>query len=483
MTLLNLLIQSAGFVKLLLIAHLFGTSAVLDGYYLSLVVPTLVIGLLGGMLQTGFTPVYTALIADSKQNADRLFSDVFWLTTIVLAPVCLFLALTAYPVAALLTLTEDTAVLEATATSMRVIAIVMLANTLADFLALALNAHKRFFLSAASPLVNVVVSTLALVVGPLGDQRTLTYGLLAGVSAQLLILILGLHHGGTRLSLNWPRLTPELRRVLSLVSMIALGVLATNFNGAIDQIMASLLGEGAVSTIGYANRFHGLVVQILIIGVGTVLLPHVASMVAAGDSDSIRSVFGGIFLILAFICSAAALLVTVMAPPVLQWLLTNNQLDLQGIQSISRVWMWYTFGLFPMAWGIYLARYFQAARLPLILTRLALVSCIANVALNLLLIGPFGLEGLAMSTSLVYLITGIALSRHFSRALNFSFDTDRRRILMVILLTAFFIVVALGEFAEIPLSIEIATCFFMMLFAAHILSLIPTARALYSRHG
>jgi peptidoglycan biosynthesis protein MviN/MurJ (putative lipid II flippase) len=72
-------------------------------------------------------------------------------------------------------------------------------------------------------------------------------------------------------------------------------------------------------------------------------------------------------------------------------------------------------GLLPTAWTIFLARVFQALHQPWAITHLALISMVANILLNLALMGPFGIVGLAMSTSLVYLLIAVLYHRRLIR--------------------------------------------------------------------
>ena len=51
-------VQALGFIKLLLIARMFGVGTDLDGYYLALALPAVVQGFVSGAVQTGFLPIH-----------------------------------------------------------------------------------------------------------------------------------------------------------------------------------------------------------------------------------------------------------------------------------------------------------------------------------------------------------------------------------------------------------------------------------------
>lgn len=440
----TLLTQLAGFGKTLLIAHLFGAAADLDGYYLALIIPSLLVGVITGSLQAGLVTVYVGLLEQSDtRSSTQLISQLGTLLVLLLGALCILLWIAAESVTGLLVLTNSPTLLTATASAFRVVVFVLLLNTVADYLALILNSHKRFSLAAISPVFNVLLSTIILAVWTNGGQEALTYGLLAGVALQIVLLYWGLKRLEIHLSFAWPRLTGNLSKVVSLATTMVAGILLVNLNLAVDQVMASMLGEGAVSIIGYANRFHGLIVQILVVGMGTVLLPHLAELLLSGRQEAIRDIYQRLAPPLVSASAIAPIVIVLLSAPVLVLLLGHGALSNANILTISTTWFWYSIGLLPMAWGIFLARYFQATSNLGFITRLATVSVIANIIFNLLLIGPLGLSGLAISTTLVYVVVAWLYHRRFVAETNFKLRNVAAKSLGLLAAVAFFLAWAL----------------------------------------
>lgn len=103
----------------------------------------------------------------------------------------------------------------------------------------------------------------------------------AGV-LQLWLLIDGLRRNNFSLRLRRPRLTPGMRRLITLgiPGVIAGGV--TQLNIMIGTIIASMQ-PGAVSQLFYADRLYELPLAIVGIAVGVVLLPDVARQLRTGN--------------------------------------------------------------------------------------------------------------------------------------------------------------------------------------------------------
>ena len=71
----GVILQVAGFVKLLVIADYFGAGPLLDAYYLGLVIPTFLAGVSAGILQTGFVPAYVGARARGTDATARTLGN------------------------------------------------------------------------------------------------------------------------------------------------------------------------------------------------------------------------------------------------------------------------------------------------------------------------------------------------------------------------------------------------------------------------
>ena len=84
-------------------------------------------------------------------------------------------------------------------------------------------------------------------------------------------------------ALRWPRLTPQVRRLWSLILPGAIGAGVAQINLYMDIVLASLLPPGAVSYLYYADRVNELPVGVIGVAVGTALLPLMARQLRAGQ--------------------------------------------------------------------------------------------------------------------------------------------------------------------------------------------------------
>jgi len=401
----SLFVQLIGFAKLLLIARYFGAGAVLDGYYLALVIPGLLLGFVGGGLQTSFMPVYGKLLSQGDLERARSFrSDMFWALLILLLLVSLSLFAARPAIIPLIVPSASVEVEQFALYSFQWLVFTLLLNSLADYLALVLNAHQDFLTAAAAPLANILVATSILYLWPEWGLNTLIWGLLLGLLSQVSILLIVLYRKKITFGMSRLSISVDMRRAGQLVAPVLIGIALANANISIDQAMAAMAGTGAVSSLGYASRFHNVMVQAGVMGVSVVLLPALIRAVAeSGELEALR-ILKKVAKWLLLFAIIAFLFIWLAGQDLLRLLLVRGSFDESALRQVYGVWFWYGLGLFPMGMGVFFAKYFLAIEQPIVIARLAVVSFLSNIALNYLLVSSYGVSGIAMATTLTYLL-------------------------------------------------------------------------------
>src|SRR5690606_35300842 len=101
---------------------------------------------------------------------------------------------------------------------------------------------------------------------------------------QLALLIWGVRRAGFSFRLRFPKLTPDIRRLLILMGPALLTGGVTQINLLVGQIIASAQ-DGAIALLNYADRINQLPLGVIGIAVGVVLLPELSRALKAGDVE------------------------------------------------------------------------------------------------------------------------------------------------------------------------------------------------------
>jgi putative peptidoglycan lipid II flippase len=399
----GIILQAAGFAKLLVIANYFGAGASLDAYYLGLVIPTFLTGVSGGILQTGIIPVYVRTRERGDATAaHRLGSVTLTWTALVLSAVAVMLTVTSSISVPLLARGVSLDTQQELESAFRLLVWTAPINGVADAAALLLNAEGRFAAAAAAPLLNALVGTIVLVASRGGPVSALVLSLLSGLLAQVLVVLLASRRAGIRLRphLTLPVIPIYLFRTVALPVLLAM-VLA-NLVPAFVQTVSARAGTGAISAMGYASRLHNSLVQAVVLSVSTVLLPHFARLLAQGKNTELRNTLERVFAATLLFSAAALVVVAAGGPLIVHTLLERGNFNSADAHLVANVWLALTAGLLGATWTIFLTRLFQAQRLVWLVFGLGCLSVVVNVSLAYAFLPLWGVVGVALANSVAY---------------------------------------------------------------------------------
>ncbi|MCB7138157.1 murein biosynthesis integral membrane protein MurJ [Cellulosimicrobium marinum] len=293
-----------GFARSLVQSAAVGTEGVGSAYTAANLLPNVLFEVAaGGALAGSVVPLLAGPIARrAGPEVSRIASALLGWTLVVLVPLGALLALLAGPVAALL-MRQHPDLVDVTATFVRVFALQVPLYGVAVVLGSVLQAHKRFFWQAFSPLLSsVAVIGVFLVFAALadGDQQDvaalsgeaiawLGWGTTAGVAVLALPLVLPVHRTGVRLrpTLRFPGGEAVRARNLAFAGIGAL--VAQQLSVLAIMGSAYRFGpEETFPTYWYAQQVYLLPYAVLAFPLATSAFPRLAEHVAHARLDAFR---------------------------------------------------------------------------------------------------------------------------------------------------------------------------------------------------
>ena len=302
-SLLTLFSRITGLVRELLMASVFGVSAMTDAFNVAFRIPNLFRRVLGeGAFSQAFVPVLAATRAQEGDDGARaLIEHVGTLLAWTLVLLCIAGVLGApWMVWAMASgLQQSPQGFDAAVTMTRwmfpyigFMSLVALAGGI-------LNTWKKFAVPAASPVLLNMALILSIMVGapwfsrhgiePIYAQAA---GVMLGGALQLAIQVPALVRLGLlpRIGVRWAAIRaawadPTTRKVARLMLPALLGVSVAQVSLLINTQIASHLATGSVSWITYADRLMELPTALLGVALGVVLMPQLASARAKQDDD------------------------------------------------------------------------------------------------------------------------------------------------------------------------------------------------------
>lgn len=260
-----------------------------------------------------------------------------------------------------------------------------------------LNSLARFTAAAFAPVLLNVSMLCALIFFPDGgaiSATALSIAVTFGGVIQLILLIVATNRAGIRLRLRRPHLTPGVRQFVRVVVPATLGAGVYQISMFIDTFFLTRIGPGAVSWFNYADRLNQLPLGVIGAALGTAILPQVSRYVGSGEPDRAARVQADAMELAALLCLPAALALSVSAAPIVAAIFQGGRFTSEDTAITAMTLSIICSGLPAYVLVKVLTPGFYSRQDTATPVKTAAFVLIANVALNFLLIPPFGIAGL-----------------------------------------------------------------------------------------
>jgi putative peptidoglycan lipid II flippase len=394
-----------GFLRDAMIAWYFGAGYSSDAFLAAFRIPNLFRRLVGeGTLNSAVVPVLTeARWKGGDREAGALFSSAVRAVAILLLPACAAAILAAPWIVRVITPGFSEPKLDLTITLVRLMfPYLAAAGMLALFMG-ALNVYGCFAAPALAPaLLNIAMIASLGIIAPLLEKPViaLALGVLIGGAAQLVCQMPFLKRHGLHPWRSNPAAETALTRMVRLMVPAVLGGAVYQINILMGMMLASLLAEGSVSYLYYADRLVEFPLGVAGMAAATAILPSMARDAAAGDPRALRETFEDAFRLVSFISVPAAAGLILLGEPIVILLFERGEFGAADVRLTVQAVSYYAIGLWAFATVRIVAAVFfalQDAKTPV---RAAVLSILANLLLGWALMQPLAHGGMALATSL-----------------------------------------------------------------------------------
>ncbi|WP_374575027.1 murein biosynthesis integral membrane protein MurJ [Phenylobacterium sp.] len=402
----TLLSRVFGFVRDLAVTYRMGASATFaaDAFNTAFAFPNLFRRIFAeGAFAAAFVPAYSkSLATDGEETADVLAADAMAVLAAATLAITVVAELTMpwlmYLIAPGFAANPDKFKLAIVLTQITMPYLPCMA--IYAHLSGVLNGRNRFILSAAAPIL-LNLWTLATVLPaktPVGAAYAASIGVVAAGISQAALLWWGVRKSGARVDLRWPRLTPDIKRLISLAIPGAIAASASQINVFISGILVSQV-NGARSWLAVCDRLYQLPQGLVGVAVGVALLPRLSRAVHAGDkAQSSGAIDEAVTFSMALTLPAAAALIA-MPFFLIDGLYTRGAFTAVDAHQTAAALFYYGWGVPAFVLAQLASRVFFASQDTKTPMRYALVSVGANIAGGVTLFPLMGAAGIAAATS------------------------------------------------------------------------------------
>ena len=420
-----------GLVRQRFVAHYFGLSLYADVITAAFRVGNITQNLLGeGTLSASFIPVYAKLRAAGRAREATAFAlSALGLLALVAGAASLLGVLFAPWLTRAITPGSEAEGLAATIGVVRVVFPMTGILVLSAWALGVLNAHRRFFLPYAAPVLWSVAQIVGLAVfGSMLGMRdealamALAFSALVGAALQLVVLLPAARAllGGIRP--RFDRADPNVREATRRLPGVLLGRGVIQISGLIDTALVSFLGTGAQASFGYAQTIYLLPMSLLGTGEAAAALPEMAGDTAEVDRDkrnaALRARVGASLSRVVALAVPTTLALVFLGRDIIRVLLQSGSFDQAANAQVERLLAAYALALLGNAAGRVLGTTSYAlgdTRTP---ARYALYRVIASTVAALALMQWLDALGVVLGSVIAAWVEAIALGRKLRRELG-----------------------------------------------------------------
>ena len=266
-----------------------------------------------------------------------------------------------------------------------------------------LNSLSRFAIAAFAPALLNIGLIIALVVGrgasDVETVRDMSIAVLLSGIAQFALCWVAVRRAGVRLNFGRPRVTPAVRELIVLILPATAAAGVYQISQLFYGYFSTLLGEGALTKLAYADRLNQLPLSIIGTALGVAILPAISQALARGEDAVAADVQARAFDLSMLLTLPATLALAVGAVPIIGALFQGGEYTMEAARTTGHILGILVTGLPAYVLVKVLTPAFYARKDVKTPVLIAVAVLLLSIPANFLLIPMIGIYSLATVTS------------------------------------------------------------------------------------
>jgi putative peptidoglycan lipid II flippase len=396
-----------GFFRDVVMAGLLGTSFMADAFFVAFKVPNLLRRLFAeGAFNVVFIPLFSSIKEKHGTEKAKQFSNAtFTMLFIILVIITIIAEIFMSGIIAIIApgFIDQPEKFELTVLLSRITFPYLPFITFVSFAGGISNTFGKFASAAMAPaFLNISFLSCMLLLPYFGISNAVATAIAVpfGGVLQVILMYYTLRKIDFSLGFAWPPIHEKTHTLLKRLGPAALGVGVLQLSTLIDMFLASTLATGSISYLFYADRLNQLPLALIGITLGTVLLPHLSKALQNGEKQlaiktfeqSIKYAF-----LLGILCAIGLAFISV---EIMQTLFMRGSFDFESAMQSGLALSAYAIGLPAFIALKITSTIFYAMEDTKTPVKIAALSLLVNLILNLILMQYFAHVGLALATSI-----------------------------------------------------------------------------------
>ncbi|MBQ8437079.1 MAG: murein biosynthesis integral membrane protein MurJ [Alphaproteobacteria bacterium] len=407
----TLISRITGFLRDMILASWLGAGMVSDAFLAAFKLPNLFRSLFAeGALTTAFVPMLSGKLANSKKEdaiafASRTISILAFFVALFVILIELFMPYVVLVIAP--GFADDPEKIALTTKLSRLTFPFLLFISIVSFQSGILNSLGKFAAPAAAPVIlNLMMILSVFIFVPLSfsPAEGIAFSVTFAGFVEILVLRWFLHKNSIHINpmYNIKQILQD-SEIITLLKRIAPGILGAGIyqiNMAVDLILVSNIGDGALSWLYYANRLQQLPLGVVGAAISVALLPILSAHLQTQKTSEAQHTQNKAIEYGALLSFPAAIALITLATPIVNILFEHGKFNAHDTIQTSSALIAYAVGLPMYVMTKALSPNFFARGDTKTPVKYSIVVFICNIIFILILMPFFGHIGVACATTL-----------------------------------------------------------------------------------
>lgn len=399
-----------GFMRDIVLARLFGTGFQADAFFVAQKIPNLFRDLVGeGATNAAVVPI----LADYKEKHDKEefweFVSVIFAISMILLSVITILGIIFAPVLVRVMVPGFMADPEKLLLTIRLTKLMfpyLVFIGLTAFCFGVLFTFRSFAAPAFSPCILNIVTIISAYLSSWYMKEPvfgLAIGVLIGGVLQLAVQMPALAKTGFKFRVPKTLKHPGAKKIgrLFVPRMVGSGIYQlTVFIDTFCASLAGIVGPGGISAIYYSNRIIQFPMGIFSVALASAVLPTLSGLASKKDMGSIKKTIVFSLESIFFIMCPTIVILIILASPIIRILFQRGEFTAYSTDITSTALAYYAIGLFSFGGIKILVTAFHALQDTKTPVKVAALCLCINATLNVILMVPLKIGGIALASSI-----------------------------------------------------------------------------------
>lgn len=406
---ITILSKVFGLLREKALAYFFGVGMVADIFLIAFQLPMTFTNVISGAVANGYIPMYDKIKErEDKKNADAFTANLSNIILIVFTIVTILSIIFARPLVKLMAEGFSGEKLELAIFVSRVAMLSIAVTAVSSIYKAYLQIYEKFIISVLHSIIMNIIIIISMGLAYKMGINYLAIGILVAFVFQYAIFILPIKRLGYKHSLKID-FNDDMKMMFVSILPILISTSAIEINFMISRSIASGAYTGGISILNYAYKLQSFVTGIVVTSIITATYPKLANFGSKKDYSNLKSALSEGLSNMLLLVVPAAFGLYIFSFPIVNLLFVGGEFSVDDAKITATVLSFFAFGVIGIGVREIISRVFYSLgdnKTPVI-NSVVIVGI--NIVLAFLLSKIMGIRGIALATSISFIVGAITL--------------------------------------------------------------------------